>query len=194
MSEQEEDLIISLHKLLGTIQFPAIDEKPSVAKVHVEMKQECLAAAAGTSVALIKKEEVIDSEDYSNTYINNIDADEFLNLHNEEEPLSWERVTSLFSPSLLKNLRRTQKSQNLKGGAFCGAAHSKLIQIGLANNPKLVLPTTISPSSLIFLTIVASYGGVYPSKTLDPNGISAFHILSFTAKSTSAMGPTSSFR
>ncbi|KAL6134234.1 hypothetical protein ACLB2K_066466 [Fragaria x ananassa] len=90
MSEQEEDLIISLHKLLGTIQFPAIDEKPSVAKVHVEMKQECLAAAAGTSVALIKKEEVIDSEDYSNTYINNIDADEFLNLHNEEEPLSWE--------------------------------------------------------------------------------------------------------
>nr|XP_011468576.1 PREDICTED: transcription factor WER-like [Fragaria vesca subsp. vesca] len=137
MSEQEEDLIIRLHKLLGnrwsliagrlpgrtdnviknywytclskkiqqkekqsnneangTIQFPVVDEKLSVAdddqKVHVEMKQECLAAAAGTSAALIKKEEVIDYEDYSNTYINNIDADEFLNLLNEEEPLSWE--------------------------------------------------------------------------------------------------------
>ncbi|KAL6137839.1 hypothetical protein ACLB2K_063128 [Fragaria x ananassa] len=42
MSEQEEDLIISLHKFLGTIQLPAVDEKPSVAdndqKVHVEMK------------------------------------------------------------------------------------------------------------------------------------------------------------
>ncbi|KAL6209954.1 hypothetical protein ACLB2K_020893 [Fragaria x ananassa] len=78
----------------GTTQFPAVDEKPSVAnddqKVHVEMKQECLVVAAGTSAALIKKEEVINSEDYFNTCINNIDANEFLNLLNEEEPLSWE--------------------------------------------------------------------------------------------------------
>nr|XP_011467603.1 PREDICTED: transcription factor WER-like [Fragaria vesca subsp. vesca] len=137
MSEQEEDLIIRLHKLLGnrwsliagrlpgrtdneiknywytrlskkiqqkekqsnngansTIQFPAVDEKTSVAdddqKVHVEMKQECVSSAVRTSAALIKKEEVIDPEDHSSTCINNIDADEFLNLLNEEEPLSWE--------------------------------------------------------------------------------------------------------
>ncbi|XP_062009072.1 transcription factor MYB82-like [Rosa rugosa] len=136
MSDQEDDLIIRLHKLLGnrwsliagrlpgrtdneiknywnthlskkinqeekqssngansTIQIPTVDEKPSVAdddrKVHVEMKQECLSSGVGTSAALIKKEVMIDPEDYSNTNTNNIDVDDFFNLL-DEEPLSWE--------------------------------------------------------------------------------------------------------
>nr|WRO64652.1 MYB transcription factor protein [Rosa persica] len=136
MSDQEEDMIIRLHKLLGnrwsliagrlpgrtdneiknywnthlskkisqkekqssngansTIRVPTVDEKPSVAdddrKVRVEMKQECLSSEVGTSAALIKKEVMIDPEDYSNTNTNNIDVGDFFSLL-DEEPLSWE--------------------------------------------------------------------------------------------------------
>ncbi|KAM5580092.1 transcription factor MYB114 [Rosa sericea] len=136
ISDQEEDMIIRLHKLLGNrwsliagrlpgrtdneiknywnthlskkinqkkkqssngansaIQIPTVDKKPSIAdddrKVHVEMKQEYLSSGVGTSAALIKKEVMIDPEDYPNTNINNIDVDDFFNLL-DEEPLSWE--------------------------------------------------------------------------------------------------------
>ncbi|KAL6137168.1 hypothetical protein ACLB2K_062463 [Fragaria x ananassa] len=65
--DEDEKLIeaVALHgaKNWTSIASKAVDEKPSVAdddqKVHVEMKQECLAAVADTSAALIKKEEKI---------------------------------------------------------------------------------------------------------------------------------------
>ena len=67
-----------------------VDEKPSVAdddqKVVVEMKQECLSSEVVTSASIIKKEGMINPEDY-NTNI--FDVDDFFNLLNEE-PFSWE--------------------------------------------------------------------------------------------------------
>lgn len=68
----------------STKQISTVDKKPSLEddgqKVHVEMKQEYSPKEVGSSAVLIKKEVMIDQEDYCNT---NIDVDGFFDFSNE---------------------------------------------------------------------------------------------------------------
>lgn len=72
-------------------EISTVDKKPSLEdddqkKVQVEMKQEYSPIEVGTSALLIKKEVMIDQEDYCNI---NIDVDGFFDFSNEA-PLSLE--------------------------------------------------------------------------------------------------------